>query len=185
MVLVTIDGKLVGTVISFPVITLGRINLLFWKPVVSSRAFDLRAGGDGDDRVQVVMATEVFLFHHQRRWWLLPEVAEVTGGGGCRWWLQRFSASDANFGENPEMTISLDDVDEEQFEVQVEEVPPTRPIGRDKAKAEAKAKGKGKAGIESSEINLRKLKLMDEISSTNRAKFEEIDMFKYKINKFY
>ncbi|KAD2805225.1 hypothetical protein E3N88_38602 [Mikania micrantha] len=40
-VLVTIDGKLVGTVIPFPVISPGGINPLFWKPVVSIGAFDL------------------------------------------------------------------------------------------------------------------------------------------------
>ncbi|XP_076901516.1 peptide-N4-(N-acetyl-beta-glucosaminyl)asparagine amidase A-like [Bidens hawaiensis] len=40
-VLVTIDGKLVGTVIPFPVIFPGGINPLFWKPVVSIGAFDL------------------------------------------------------------------------------------------------------------------------------------------------
>lgn len=40
-VLVTIDEKLVGTVIPFPVIFPGGINPLFWKPVVSIGAFDL------------------------------------------------------------------------------------------------------------------------------------------------
>ncbi|KAI7749884.1 hypothetical protein M8C21_019769 [Ambrosia artemisiifolia] len=40
-VLVTIDGKLAGTVIPFPVIYPGGINPLFWKPVVSIGAFDL------------------------------------------------------------------------------------------------------------------------------------------------
>ncbi|KAL8213962.1 hypothetical protein R6Q57_003411 [Mikania cordata] len=57
------------------------------------------------------------------------------------------SASDANFGENPEITISLEDIDKEDFEVQLQHVTTTRPIGRDKAKVEAKAKAKlkGKA----------------------------------------
>ncbi|KAM0043077.1 putative peptide-N(4)-(N-acetyl-beta-glucosaminyl)asparagine amidase [Helianthus debilis subsp. tardiflorus] len=40
-VLVTIDGKLAGTVIPFPVIYSGGINPLFWKPVVSIGAFDI------------------------------------------------------------------------------------------------------------------------------------------------
>ncbi|KVI04838.1 peptide-N4-(N-acetyl-beta-glucosaminyl)asparagine amidase A-like [Cynara cardunculus var. scolymus] len=40
-VLVTIDGKLVGTVIPFPVIFAKGINPLFWEPVVSIGAFDL------------------------------------------------------------------------------------------------------------------------------------------------
>ncbi|KAL8226164.1 hypothetical protein R6Q57_018721 [Mikania cordata] len=55
----------------------------------------------------------------------------------------------------------------------------TRPFGRDKAKTEAKAKAKlkGKAGIEPSEYDLRKLKLIDEMSSTNRAKSEAIENF--------
>ncbi|KAD4179819.1 hypothetical protein E3N88_28410 [Mikania micrantha] len=83
------------------------------------------------------------------------------------------SASDANFGENPENTISLEDIDKEDFEVQLQQVTTTRPIGRDKAKAEAKAKLKDKPGIEPSEYDLRKLKLIDEISSTNRAKNDE------------
>ncbi|KAD4585213.1 hypothetical protein E3N88_22814 [Mikania micrantha] len=93
------------------------------------------------------------------------------------------SASDANFGENPEITISLEDTDKEDFEVQLQQVTTTRPIGRDKAKA--KAKLKGKAGIEPSEYDLRKLKLIDEISSTNRAKSEAIEKFEHRIDKFY
>lgn len=40
-VLVKIDGKLVGTVIPFPVIFTGGINPLFWEPVVSIGAFEL------------------------------------------------------------------------------------------------------------------------------------------------
>ncbi|KAI3817831.1 hypothetical protein L1987_11629 [Smallanthus sonchifolius] len=40
-VLVTIDGKLVGTVVPFPVIFTGGINPLFWEPVVSIGAFNL------------------------------------------------------------------------------------------------------------------------------------------------
>lgn len=40
-VLVTIDGKLVGSVIPFPVIFTGGINPLCWEPVVSIGAFDL------------------------------------------------------------------------------------------------------------------------------------------------
>ncbi|KAD2805229.1 hypothetical protein R6Q59_029474 [Mikania micrantha] len=40
-VLVTIDGKLVGAVVPFPVIFTGGINPLFWEPVVSIGAFDL------------------------------------------------------------------------------------------------------------------------------------------------
>ncbi|KAL8251638.1 hypothetical protein R6Q59_035331 [Mikania micrantha] len=97
------------------------------------------------------------------------------------------SASDANFGENPEITISLEDIDKEDFEVQLQQVTTTRPIGRDKAKAEAKAKAKlkVKAGIEPSEYDLRKLKLIDEISSTNRAKSEAIEKFEHRIDKFY
>ncbi|KAD7116510.1 hypothetical protein E3N88_03778 [Mikania micrantha] len=97
------------------------------------------------------------------------------------------SASDANFGENPEITISLEDIDKEDFEVQLQQVTTTRPIGRDKAKAEAKGKAKlkGKAGIEPSEYDLRKLKLIDEISSTNRAKSEAIEKFEHRIEKFY
>ncbi|KAL8244850.1 hypothetical protein R6Q59_011108 [Mikania micrantha] len=109
-----------------------------------------------------------------------PKRTKTSNSGGYT-----SSASDANFGENLGFTISLEDVVQEDFEVQATQVAPTRPIGRDKAKAEAKAKLKGKARIESSEINMRKLKFMDEISSTNRAKFEEIDMFKYRIDKFY
>ncbi|XP_076935114.1 glutathione S-transferase T2-like [Bidens hawaiensis] len=62
-----------------------------------------------------------------------------------------------------------------------EHVAPTRPIGRDKAKA----KLNGKAGIESSEYDMRKLKLIDEISSTNRAKSESISKFEHRIDKFY
>ncbi|KAL8241107.1 hypothetical protein R6Q59_014462 [Mikania micrantha] len=58
------------------------------------------------------------------------------------------SASDANFGENPEIAISLEDIDKEDFEVQLQQVTTTRPIGRDKAKAKAKVKLKDKAGIE-------------------------------------
>ncbi|KAL8241221.1 hypothetical protein R6Q59_014576 [Mikania micrantha] len=63
----------------------------------------------------------------------------------------------------------------------------TRPIGRDKAKAEAEAKAKlkDKAGIEPSEYELRKLKLIDEISSTNHAKSEEFEKFEHRIDKFY
>ncbi|XP_076932917.1 glutathione S-transferase T3-like [Bidens hawaiensis] len=72
-------------------------------------------------------------------------------------------------------------VNNEDFEVQVQHVAPTRPIGRDKAKA----KLKGKAGIESSEYDMRKLKLIDEISSTNRAKSESISKFEHRIDKFY
>ncbi|KAD4585271.1 hypothetical protein E3N88_22872 [Mikania micrantha] len=51
----------------------------------------------------------------------------------------------------------------------------THPIRRDKAKA----KLKGKAGIESSQYDLRKLKLIDEISSTNRAKKHEPEPSSY------
>ncbi|KAM0000415.1 putative peptide-N(4)-(N-acetyl-beta-glucosaminyl)asparagine amidase [Helianthus debilis subsp. tardiflorus] len=40
-VLVTIDGKLVGAVVPFPVIFTGGINPLFWEPVVSIGAFNL------------------------------------------------------------------------------------------------------------------------------------------------
>ncbi|KAK1415465.1 hypothetical protein QVD17_31247 [Tagetes erecta] len=40
-VLVTIDGKLVGSVVPFPVIFTGGINPLFWEPVVSIGAFNL------------------------------------------------------------------------------------------------------------------------------------------------
>ncbi|KAL8249651.1 hypothetical protein R6Q59_006519 [Mikania micrantha] len=63
----------------------------------------------------------------------------------------------------------------------------TRPIGRDKAKAKAKGKAKlkGKVGVEPSEYDLRKLKLIDEISSTNRAKSEAIEKFEHRIEKFY
>ncbi|KAL8230766.1 hypothetical protein R6Q57_000544 [Mikania cordata] len=75
------------------------------------------------------------------------------------WNVMKEHASDANFGENPEITISLEDINKEYFEVQLHQVTTTRPIGRDKAKAEAK--GKGKAGIEPSEYDLRKLKLID------------------------
>ncbi|KAD7478710.1 hypothetical protein E3N88_01846 [Mikania micrantha] len=97
------------------------------------------------------------------------------------------SASDANFGENPEIAISLEDIDKEDFKVQLQQVTRTRPIGRDKAKAEAKGKAKlkGKVGIEPSEYDLRKLKLIDEISSTNRAKSEAIEKFEHRIDKFY
>ncbi|KAD4982439.1 hypothetical protein E3N88_19110 [Mikania micrantha] len=97
------------------------------------------------------------------------------------------SASDANFGENPEITISLEDIDREDFEVQLQQITTTCPIGRDKAKAEAKGKAKltGKAGIEPSEYDLRKLKLIDEISSTNRAKSEAIEKSEPRIEKFY
>ncbi|KAD4180360.1 hypothetical protein E3N88_28951 [Mikania micrantha] len=97
------------------------------------------------------------------------------------------SASDENFGENPKITISLEYIDKQDFEVQLQQVTTTRPIGRDKAKAEAKAKAKlkGKAGIEPSEYDLRKLRLIDEISSTNRAKSEAIENFKNRIDKFY
>ncbi|KAD7117486.1 hypothetical protein E3N88_04754 [Mikania micrantha] len=94
-------------------------------------------------------------------------------------WVYTSSTSDANFGENPEITISLEDIDKEDFEVQFQQVTTTRPIGRDKAKAEAKGKAKlkGKAGIELSEYDLTKIKLIDEISSTNRAKSEAIENF--------
>ncbi|KAD1774782.1 hypothetical protein E3N88_42309 [Mikania micrantha] len=101
------------------------------------------------------------------------------------------SASDANFGENHEITISFEDIDKEDFEVQLQQVTTTHPIGRDKAKAEAKAKAKAKAklkgnvGIDSSEYDLRKLKLIDEISSNNRAKSEAIEKFEHIIDKFY
>ncbi|KAD4179925.1 hypothetical protein E3N88_28516 [Mikania micrantha] len=97
------------------------------------------------------------------------------------------SASDANFGENPEIAISLEDIDKEDFEVQLQQATTTRPIGRDKAKAEAKGKAKlkGKVGIEPSEYDLRKLKLIDEISSTNHAKSEAIEKFEHRIDKFY
>ncbi|KAD3066481.1 hypothetical protein E3N88_34361 [Mikania micrantha] len=91
------------------------------------------------------------------------------------------SASDANFGENPEIAISLEDIDKEDFEVQLQQVTTTRPIGRDKAKAKLKEK----ARIEPSEYDLRKLKLIDEISSTNRAKCEAIEKFEHRIDKFY
>ncbi|MFS7961119.1 putative peptide-N(4)-(N-acetyl-beta-glucosaminyl)asparagine amidase [Helianthus anomalus] len=40
-VLVTIDGKLVGAVVPFPVISTRGINRLFWDPVVSIGAFNL------------------------------------------------------------------------------------------------------------------------------------------------
>ncbi|KAL8260957.1 hypothetical protein R6Q59_025006 [Mikania micrantha] len=97
------------------------------------------------------------------------------------------SASDANFGENPEITISLEDINKEDFEVQLQQVTTTRPIGRDKAKAEAKGKAKlkGKEEKEPFEYDLRKLKLIDEISSTNRAKSEAIGKFEHRIEKFY
>ncbi|KAD6118686.1 hypothetical protein E3N88_09957 [Mikania micrantha] len=87
------------------------------------------------------------------------------------------SASYANFGENPEIIISHEDIDKEDFEVQLQQVTTTRPFGRDKAKAEAKAKAKlkGKARIEPSEYDLRKLKLIDEMSSTICAKSETIE----------
>ncbi|XP_021999456.1 uncharacterized protein LOC110896373 [Helianthus annuus] len=91
------------------------------------------------------------------------------------------SASDANIGQASEFTISLEDVDNEDFEVQVEQVAPTRPIGRDKAKA----KLKGKAGIESSVYDMRKLKLIDEISLANRVKSEAINKFEHRIDKLY
>ncbi|KAL8225809.1 hypothetical protein R6Q57_018366 [Mikania cordata] len=93
------------------------------------------------------------------------------------------SASDANFGENPEIAISLVDIDKEDFEIQLQQVTTTRPIGRDKAKA--KAMLKDKAGIEPSKYDLRKLMLIDEISSTNRAKCDAIEKFEHRIDKFY
>ncbi|XP_071686572.1 peptide-N4-(N-acetyl-beta-glucosaminyl)asparagine amidase A-like [Rutidosis leptorrhynchoides] len=40
-IMVTIDGRLVGSVVPFPVIFTGGINPLFWEPVVSIGAFNL------------------------------------------------------------------------------------------------------------------------------------------------
>ncbi|KAD4585390.1 hypothetical protein E3N88_22991 [Mikania micrantha] len=87
------------------------------------------------------------------------------------------SASDANFGKNPKITISLENIDKEDFEVQLQQVITTCPIRSDKAKVEAKAKAKlkGKVGIDLYECDPRNLKLIDEISSTNRAKSEAIE----------
>ncbi|KAI3760864.1 hypothetical protein L1987_51264 [Smallanthus sonchifolius] len=64
-----------------------------------------------------------------------------------------------------------------------------RPIGRDKAKAEAQAKAKpkltGKAGLEASEYDLKKLRLIDDLSSINRVKTEAIEKFEHRIDKLY
>ncbi|KAI3716539.1 hypothetical protein L1987_67482 [Smallanthus sonchifolius] len=72
---------------------------------------------------------------------------------------------------------------------------PTRPIGRDKAKAEAQVKAKakpkpkpkltGKAGLEASEYDLKKLRLIDDLSSSNRVKTEAIEKFEHRIDKLY
>ncbi|KAD5318212.1 hypothetical protein E3N88_18158 [Mikania micrantha] len=89
------------------------------------------------------------------------------------------SASDANFGDNPEMFVSLEDGDDEQ-EPPYE--PPSRPIGRDKTKA--KAKLKGKKAEESTEYELKKLSLIHDLSLSNKVRTEAIEKFEKRIDKF-
>ncbi|KAD6796270.1 hypothetical protein E3N88_07166 [Mikania micrantha] len=103
-----------------------------------------------------------------------PKRSKTNNSGGYT-----SSASDANFGDNPEMFVSIEDGDDEQdppYE------PPSRPIGRDKAKA--KAKLKGKAAEESSEYELKKLSLIHDLSLSNKVRIEAIEKFEKRIEKF-
>ncbi|KAD2806194.1 hypothetical protein E3N88_39571 [Mikania micrantha] len=103
-----------------------------------------------------------------------PKRSKTNSSGGYA-----SSASDANFGDNPEMFVSLEDGDDEQ-EPPYE--PPSRPIGRDKAKA--KAKLKGKATEESSEYELKKLSLIHDLSLSNKVRTQAIEKFEKRIDKF-
>ncbi|KAL8257938.1 hypothetical protein R6Q59_029979 [Mikania micrantha] len=103
-----------------------------------------------------------------------PKRSKTNNSGGYT-----SSASDANFGDNPEIFVSLEDGDDEQ-EPPYE--PPSRPIGRDKAKA--KAKVKGKAAEESSEYELKKLSLIYYLFLSNKVRTEAIEILKKKIDKF-
>ncbi|KAI3822769.1 hypothetical protein L1987_10367 [Smallanthus sonchifolius] len=75
----------------------------------------------------------------------------------------------------PEFGISLDDDDDD---IQAEQEPPSRPMGRDKAKS------KGKATC-SSDYEAKKLSLVEELAETNRVKKQAIEQFDQKIDKFY
>ncbi|KAD4585276.1 hypothetical protein E3N88_22877 [Mikania micrantha] len=104
-----------------------------------------------------------------------PKRSKTNNSGGYT-----SSASDANFGDNPEMFVSLEDDDDEE-EPPYE--PSARPIGRDKAKA--KAKLKGKATEESSEYELKKLSLIHDLTLSNRVRMEAIEKFEKRIDMFY
>ncbi|KAC9177469.1 hypothetical protein E3N88_46259 [Mikania micrantha] len=103
-----------------------------------------------------------------------PKRSKTNSSGGYA-----SSASDANFGDNPEMFVSLEDGDDEQ-EPPYES--PSHPIGRDKAKA--KAKLKGKATEESSEYELKKLSLIHDLSLSNKVRTQAIEKFEKRIDKF-
>ncbi|KAI3675817.1 hypothetical protein L1987_85413 [Smallanthus sonchifolius] len=83
----------------------------------------------------------------------------------------------------PEFGISLDDDDDD---IQADQEPPSRPMGRDKAKSMGrdKAKSKGKATC-SSDYEAKKLSLVEELAETNRVKKQAIEQFDQKIDKFY
>ncbi|KAI3694982.1 hypothetical protein L1987_77969 [Smallanthus sonchifolius] len=82
-----------------------------------------------------------------------------------------------------EFGISLDDDDDD---IQAEQEPPSRPMGRDKTKAmrRDKAKVKGKA-MSSSDYEAKKLSLVEELAETNRVKKQTIEQFDQKNDKFY
>ncbi|KAI3686713.1 hypothetical protein L1987_80397 [Smallanthus sonchifolius] len=79
--------------------------------------------------------------------------------------------------------ISLDDDDDD---IQAEQEPPSRPMGRDKAKSMGrdKTKAKGKA-MSSYDYEAKKLSLVEELAETNRVKKQAIKQFDQKIDKFY
>ncbi|KAD5507569.1 hypothetical protein E3N88_15272 [Mikania micrantha] len=102
-----------------------------------------------------------------------PKRSKTNNSGGYA-----SSDSDANFGDNPKMFVSLedDDVQEPPYE------PPSCPIGRDKAKA--KVKLKVKATEESSQYELKKLSLIHDLSLSNKVRTEAIEKFEKRIDKF-
>ncbi|KAI3762653.1 hypothetical protein L1987_53092 [Smallanthus sonchifolius] len=88
-----------------------------------------------------------------------------------------------------EFGISLDDDDDD---IQVEQEPPSRPMGMDKAKSMGrdkaksmgrdKDKAKGKT-MSSSDYEAKKLSLVEELAETNRVKKQAIEQFDQKIDK--
>ncbi|KAI3725042.1 hypothetical protein L1987_64815 [Smallanthus sonchifolius] len=77
-------------------------------------------------------------------------------------------------------------LDDDEDNIQAEQEPPNRPMGRDKAKSIGRdnAKAKGKA-MSSSDYEAKKLSLVEELAETNRVKKQAIEQFDQKNDKFY
>ncbi|KAI3683459.1 hypothetical protein L1987_83962 [Smallanthus sonchifolius] len=83
----------------------------------------------------------------------------------------------------PEFGISLDDDDDD---IQAEQEPLSRQMGRDKAKSMGRDKTKAKGKVMSSyDYEAKKLSLVEELAETNRVKKQAIEQFDQKIDKFY